>query len=92
MICSGSILTGYDDDVVMGYMTSGEQELNYSFDNCLLRTPAVEDEPQHFSNIIWESPNDSIQGKDNFIKVDEDNLDYDFHLDEKSTAKGMGCY
>ena len=92
VICSGSILTGYDDDVVMGYMTSGEQEFNYSFDNCLLRTPAVEDEPQHFSNIIWESPNDSIQGKDNFIKVDEDNLDYDFHLDSLSRAVGLGCY
>ena len=92
VICSGSILTGYDDDVVMGYMTPDEQPFNYLFDNCLLRTPVVADEPQHFSNIIWESPKDSIQGKDNFIKIDEDNLEYDFHLDSISPAVGLGCY
>jgi hypothetical protein len=92
VICSGSILTGYDDDVVMGYMAPDELPFNYSFDNCLLRTPVVADEPQHFSNIIWESPKDSIQGKDNFIKIDEDNLEYDFHLDSISPAVGLGCY
>jgi hypothetical protein len=92
LICCGSILTGYDDDVVMGYNTSNDQPFDYMFDNCLLRTPDIADDPQHFKNIIWESPIDSIQGKYNFIKIDEDNLDYDFHLDSLSPAVGLGCY
>jgi hypothetical protein len=89
--CVGSILTGYDDDVLMGNRISDEITFNYSFSQSLLRTPAVDD-PEHFSEIIWESPKDSIQGKAHFIKVDEDNLDYDFHLDSLSTAVGLGCY
>ena len=46
----------------------------------------------HFKDIIWESPTDEIEGKDQFVKIDEENLDYDFHLSEQSTAKGKGCY
>ena len=88
--CIGSIMTGYEDDVVMGDDTS-EAAFEYHFANCLLRTPAVDD-AERFTNIIWEKPDDEVQGKQHFVKIDEDNLDYDFHLDEKSTAKGMGCY
>ena len=91
--CEGSIITGYDDDVIVGQKTSDNNvQFNYSFKNSLLRTPVVEDDSAHFINIIWESPNDSIQGKDHFIKIDETNLDYDFHLDSLSTAVGLGCY
>ena len=89
--CYGSILTGYDDDVVTGYQASIDEPFKYSFSHCLLRTPEVEDST-HFNDIIWESPSDSIQGKKHFIKIDEENLDYDFHLDTLSTAVGLGCY
>ena len=89
--CVGSILTGYDDDVLMGNNISDETPFNYTFRQCLLHTPEVDD-IDHFNDIIWESPEDSIQGKAHFIKVDEDNLDYDFHLDSLSTAVGLGCY
>jgi hypothetical protein len=75
----------------MGDDTSEGTEFDYHFANCLLRTPAVDD-AERFTNIIWEKPDDEVQGKLHFVKIDEDNLDYDFHLDEKSTAKGMGCY
>ncbi|MBR1556635.1 MAG: right-handed parallel beta-helix repeat-containing protein [Prevotella sp.] len=92
LACDGSILTGYDEDVLMGNRADSDNAFNYSFTNSLLRTPVVSDEPDHFSNIIWESPKDSIQGKSHFIKIDEDNLDYDFHLDSLSTAAGLGCY
>ena len=91
LCCVGSILTGYDDDVLMGNSISDETPFNYTFRQCLLRTPSVDDN-DHFNDIIWESPLDSIQGKAHFIKVDEDNLDYDFHLDSLSTAVGLGCY
>ena len=92
LTCDGSILTGYDDDVLMGVQSSADKAFNYYFKHCLLRTPAVTDDSAHFNDIIWESPTDSIQGKAHFIKIDEDNLDYDFHLDSLSTAVGLGCY
>lgn len=90
--CQGSILTGYDDDVIIGQQSSADVPFDYSFRHSLLRTPQVEGDSIHFNDIIWESPTDSIQGKAHFVKIDEDNLDYDFHLDSLSTAQGLGCY
>ena len=92
LLCDSSIVTGYDDDVLMGEKKDSTA-FEYQFVNSLLRTPKVETEDSvHFSNIIWETPKDSIQGKQHFILVDEDNLMYDFHLDSLSTAHGLGCY
>ena len=90
--CQGSILTGYDDDVIIGQQASADVPFDYSFRTSLLRTPQVEGDSIHFNDIIWESPTDSVQGKAHFVKIDEDNLDYDFHLDSLSTAQGLGCY
>ena len=90
--CQGSILTGYDDDVIIGQQASADVPFDYSFRTSLLRTPQVEGDSIHFNDIIWESPTDSVQGKSHFVKIDEDNLDYDFHLDSLSTAQGLGCY
>ena len=91
---TGSIVTGYADDVVMGEMLEGDSitPFAYYFENNLLRTPQVENDTVNFVNIRWETPDDSIQGKQHFRLVDEDNLMYDFHLDSLSTAKGLGCY
>ena len=71
-ICEGSIITGYEDDVVMGSQ-KGDMAFNYSFNNCLLRTPKVDD-AEHYNDIIWESMNDSIQGTKHFVTIDEENL------------------
>jgi len=92
LTCQGVIVTGYDEDVLIGEPSSGNNpDFNYSFVRCLLRTPLVED-TGHFNDIIWDDPEAEIQGKKHFVKVDEDNLDYDFHLDSLSTAIGLGCY
>lgn len=88
--CEGLILTGYEDDVLKGEQKDGHA-FDYHFKQCLLRTPKVDDSA-HFEDVIWETPNDSIQGKQHFVTVDEDNLIYDFHLDAKSPAQGLGCY
>ena len=88
--CEGLILTGYNEDVLKGEKKE-ENAFEYHFKHCLLRTPKVDDSV-HFEDIIWETPDDSIQGKQHFVKIDEENLDYDFHLDSLSTAKGLGCY
>ena len=92
LLCTNTIVTGYDDDVVMGEVSDTTKVFAYYFDNCLLRTPIVEGDTVNFKRIQWEAPKDSIQGKQHFVKIDEENLDYDFHLDSLSTAQGKGCY
>lgn len=89
--CKNSIVTGYADDQVMVYLADSAT-INYTFADCLLRTPAVEGDTVNFKRIQWETSSDSIQGKQHFAVVDERNLIYDFHLDSLSTAKGKGCY
>ncbi|MBR1388824.1 MAG: lipoprotein [Prevotella sp.] len=91
--CEGSIVTGYEEDVVVGEPLDTVTVFNYQFTNTLLRTPKVETADSiYFQAIRWETPKDSIQGKKHFKIVDEDNLYYDFHLDSLSTAQGLGCY
>ena len=92
LYCVGSIVTGYEDDVLMGEVRNEEVPLDFGFSQCLLRTPKVDDDSVHFADIIWETPKDSIQGTKHFVMIDEDNLIYDFHLDSLSTAQGKGCY
>lgn len=94
MQMKGSIVTGYADDVVMGEARENDSitSFTYYFENNLLRTPKIEEDTINFVNILWETPEDSIQGKQHFRLIDEDNLRYDFHLDSLSTAKGLGCY
>lgn len=93
LTCDSSIITGYDEDVIMGVVNDTTKAFEYKFTHSLLRTPRVENEDTlYFKDIIWESPKDSIQGKMHFKLVDEDNLIYDFHLDSLSTAQGLGCY
>lgn len=92
LLCTNTIVTGYDADVVMGDCSDTTKIFWYQFEDCLLRTPAVEGDTVSFKRIQWETPSDSIQGKQHFVKIDEENLDYDFHLDSLSTAHGKGCY
>ena len=93
LLCDSSIITGYDSDVVMGLQTDTALVFEYRFMHSLLRTPKVETaDTLRFSDIIWESPKDSIQGTRHFRLIDEENFIYDFHLDSLSTAKGLGCY
>lgn len=93
LTCDSSIVTGYDNDVVMGVKADTAHVFEFQFMNTLLRTPRVETEDSvRFSNIIWETPQDSVQGKQHFRLIDEGNFIYDFHLDSLSTAQGLGCY
>jgi hypothetical protein len=86
-------VTGYDEDVVMGAVRDTIAAFEYQFMKTLLRSPKVETADSiRFSDILWETPKDSVQGKKHFKTIDEDNLYYDFHLDSLSTAQGMGCY
>ena len=57
-----------------------------------MRTPETEEikESEQYVNVVFETPDDEIQGKSHFVIVDEENLYYDFHLDSLSTAIGKG--
>ena len=93
MSMTNSIVTGYEADVVMGTALENDSvtPFTYYFENTLLRTPALNDSV-NCVEVSWETPDDSIQGKQHFRLIDEENLIYDFHLDSLSTAQGKGCY
>lgn len=92
LYCTNSIVTGYKEDVVLGECSDTTKMYAYQFVDCLLRTPEVKNDTVGFKRIQWETPKDSIQGKQHFVLMDEKNYIYDFHLDSLSTAKGKGCY
>jgi len=86
-----TIVTGYSDDVISeGF--SEEAAAEYSFHNCLLRTPEDETIAEHMTNIIWEDPEDTITGGvKNFDLIDTDNLKYSFRLSQESKAANAGA-
>lgn len=89
--CTNTLVTGYEDDVVMGEQYK-EGTAEYLFENCLLRTPSVDDAVA-FKEIVWEKSGDDSNGKMLFLLVDEDNLIYDFRLKPETSVyeKGIGC-
>ena len=84
-----SIVTGYQDDVLQGSINK-DAEFNYSFSNCLLRTPEVDGEDaQYYTDVIFEDLKDEeSSGLMNFVLVDYDLLQFDFHLAGVSKAIG----
>lgn len=82
LLCTNTLATGYADNVVMGDV---DEDSDYYFENCLLRTPEVED-TELVKDVIWEKKDDDIQGTKHFLLVDGDNLIYDFRLKEESPA------
>lgn len=92
--CYNTIITGYAADEVMGMTRDkgAEVPFAYYFENVIIRTPEEEEMKgaEQYVNVIFETPDDEIQGKDHFVSIDEDNLSYDFHLDSLSTAIGKG--
>lgn len=85
MDCINTIVTGYADDQIQGSKEDSTSTLNYKFINSLLRTKEITDD-ENITNVIWESPKDSVNGDMNFKLVDIDNQNYDFHLDSASKA------
>ena len=82
LLCTNTLATGYADNVVMDDV---DEDSDYYFENCLLRTPEVED-TELVKDVIWEKKDDDIQGTKHFLLVDGDNLIYDFRLKEESPA------
>jgi len=92
LTCDSIVMTGYDEDVFVGFNADTTKLFNFQFSRSLLRMPKIETEDSvHFESIIWETPQDSVQGKQHFRLVDSDSLRYDFHIvDSISPARGLG--
>lgn len=90
LVCYNTLVTGRSEDVVMGEVKDSLVAYNYFFSHCLLRTPAITDSTklEPFAQVIFEQPTDSVNGKKHFLKIDDDNMYYDFRLDSVSTACG----
>jgi hypothetical protein len=84
LTCSNTLITGYEEDVFEGFQRDGET-IDYHFSNCLIRTKEVKDE-EAFENIIWETPNDEVQGKQHFLVFDDKKYIYDFSIIPESPA------
>lgn len=88
--CINSLVTGYADDEMMieTYDEGEKYEANYLFDHCIIRTPKITTEDSiHFVNVIFEEYEDTVKtGRKNFVKIDSQNLRYDFRLDSISPA------
>lgn len=80
-----SILTGYDEDVVMVSGKNKTDTIPMYVNHSLMRTPKVDNE-SNFIQVIWETKDSLIRGDAHFQTVDINNMIYDFHLKEESPA------
>ena len=85
------VIAGTKDDEVMGYFTEYDETvpyaINYYFENSLINTVDTQDE--YFVNVIYDRPDIPPFAKEHFTKIDNEVFDYDFHLTEISTARGV---
>lgn len=92
LACTNSIITGYDDDELMGEpKDTAKAAFAYRFNNCLLRTPSVTTaDSVYFQASVFENVKDTtVAGTKNFAKIDTDLLQYDFVLKPTSLAVGL---
>ena len=86
-----SIITGYADDLLMGAKADEEKAFNYSFSDCIIRTPKIETaDSVYFTNVVYEDLKNSSSGDKQFKLVSADTQHYDFHLAKVSEAIGKG--
>lgn len=86
------LITGYSSDEIMGNQDKEHPDTNfaYGFQNCVIRTPKVED--PCFMNCYFEEEGD-VRGADHFSPAfDLDRLLYHFTLSPDSPAIGRGDY
>lgn len=84
------LVTGYADDVVAGNLKDENDELDYCFANCVLRTVESEDTAR-FIGVTYEKPGEEGTGDKQFRLFDTDNFLYDFRLDSLSLARDKGA-
>lgn len=89
LLCYNTLVTGYADDEIMGNAEENGNGFYYDFHNCILRTPPITDDTEHFVNVLFEDDKDTLTvSTRHFVKIDTDSLRYDFRLDSLSSAIG----
>lgn len=85
-----SLITGYSDDVMLGEPGEAGAIFNYAFEHCMIRTPEITTaDSTHFTAVTFENVKDTVSsGEKHFVRIDPDQLRYDFHLRESSSAIG----
>jgi hypothetical protein len=83
-----TLITGYADDQLMGERKDSTALFNFDFAHSLIRTPKVETaDSVHFVNVVFENIKDTVSsGEKHFVRMDTENLRYDFRLDSVSSA------
>ena len=84
------LVTGYADDVLTGNLKDENDEVDYRFANCVLRT-VESDDAARFVNITYEKPGEEGTGDKQFKLFDTDNFLYDFRLEASSVARDKGA-
>ena len=88
--CTNTLITGYSDDELIGGKPGKDisNAFDYSFANCIIRTPEVDDEDKpHFADVVFEDVKDTVDaGRKHFVLVDGNNQNYDFRLRKESSA------
>ena len=83
-----SVITGYDEDVIMGNISEGDELCDYLFDHCYLRTVASDD-TMRFAQVFYDDKEQPLQGEKNFRLFDTENYLYDFTPDSVSRIRDM---
>ena len=83
------VITGYADDVIMGNFSENTlPDVDFLFQNSLLRTVATDDE--RFQSIRYDLPDSlEVTGKEHFKLMDTYNFLYDFAPDSLSAIRGL---
>ena len=88
------IITGGGDDEIEGTMADHSDTLDlsayaqYAFTHSLINS--TDEGNPHFTDNVWESPDSTVWGEQNFRSFDHLTSAYDFHLDSLSRARGIG--
>lgn len=92
--CMNTLITGYSDIELIGEQGDSASVFNYAFSHCIIRdttTLASVDTVYRFRNVCFEGVDTTqVNGKKHFVKLDAQNLQYDFRLDSISPAIGFG--
>lgn len=85
-----TLITGYADDQLMVGRADPAAVFNFDFAHSLIRTPKVGTaDSVHFVNVVFENLKDTVgSGEKHFVRIDAENLRYDFRLDSVSPAIG----
>ncbi|MGI6242931.1 MAG: right-handed parallel beta-helix repeat-containing protein [Prevotella sp.] len=85
-----TLITGYADDQLMGERTDSTTAFNFDFAHSMMRTPKVETaDSVHFVDVVFENIKDTVSsGEKHFVRIDTENLRYNFRLDSISSAIG----